>query len=50
MRFMLNLVPLFRAVAVVVLCLAVTSGSVMASDISLDLNEVGPGRLFDFSP
>jgi len=47
---MLNRISLFCAHAVVILGLAVTSGSVMASDTILDFNDVAPGSLFVFNP
>jgi hypothetical protein len=47
---MLNRISLFRALAVVILGWAVTSGSVMAGDIVLDFSDVAPGSLFVFSP
>ena len=47
---MLNPLSLIRAVAVVILGWAVSSGSAMASDTILDFSDVAPGSLYVFNP
>jgi len=43
-------ISLFRALAVAIMGLAVTSGSAMAGDIVLDFSDVAPGTLSVFNP
>ena len=47
---MLTRISLVRALAAVILGMAVTSGTVIAGDIVLDFNDVPPGTLAVFNP